>query len=109
MSKKKVKPVVDKGPLIREWLADLLTKSARSKRSKGIEHVEQPEHNHDDHKVSVFYIAMVKENVVREVVTVDEKTKNLLMAEPLMIELVEEKWPTRPTIGWKWDGENFTE
>jgi hypothetical protein len=50
---------------------------------------------------------MVKEGVVREVVNVDEKTKNLLMSKPTMIELLEEKWPTRPTIGWKWDGENF--
>jgi hypothetical protein len=107
MSKKKVKPVTDKGPLIREWLAETLIKSARAKRAKGVEHKEQPEHNHDDHKTAIFYIAMVKEGVVREVVNVDEKTKNLLMSEPTMIELLEEKWPTRPTIGWKWDGENF--
>ena len=50
MSKKKVKPVTDKGPMIREWLADNLVKSARAKRAKGVEHKEQPEHNHDDHK-----------------------------------------------------------
>jgi hypothetical protein len=108
MSKKKEKPVTDKGPMIREWVANKLAASANVKRSKGVEHKEKPEHDHDEHKKAVFYIAMVKEGTVQEVVTVDEKTRNLLMAGPIMIELLEEKWPTRPTIGWKWDGENFT-
>lgn len=92
-------------PSLSEFVGRKLVDRAIHKKSKGqtpSEHDHNHDHNHDH-----FYIAMIIDNKVEEVVTVGENVANLLLAQPKMVHINEKDYEVRPTIGWQYIDDKF--